>query len=421
VNIAGFPYTEWRFDSSGALSEQAILPDGELTDIMVMSHGWNNAPWRARKLYEEFFAAVRTAADASGHPMDGFAVVGVQWPSMRWPDEAPARAGSWAAGVNPPAEDGSSLMSDLRGAFPDQAGLLEEMLGILADSPDDPAALRRFHELLAQMDVNDDAVDAVEDHGEDAGLLAPAPDDVFTRFELTLPRRSGPAAGGGGSSGLPWGGAREALRAMTYYQMKKRAGVVGTRGLGPALTSTATEQPGLRFHLIGHSFGARLVSYTLMVLPEGWTGIQSILLVQGAFSHHAFAASLPQDPGRSGALAGLQWRVQGPIYVTHSRRDMAVGVLYPRASWLKRDDAAGLVSVDRWGAMGYDGVQGVDAEERTLEGIGTRYPVEPGTFVNLDANKVITKGKFPSGAHSDFCHPEVGWALLRAAGVGVRV
>ena len=48
---------------------------------------------------------------------------------------------------------------------------------------------------------------------------------------------------------------------LTYWQMKNRAGVVGQQGLGPADRAAGREFPGLRMHLIGHSFGARLVSY----------------------------------------------------------------------------------------------------------------------------------------------------------------
>ena len=58
-----------------------------------------------------------------------------------------------------------------------------------------------------------------------------------------------------------WHGAREVLRDMSYYEMKNRAGVIGRAGLGPLLGRLAAAAPGLRVHLMGHSFGARLVAY----------------------------------------------------------------------------------------------------------------------------------------------------------------
>ena len=90
--------------------------------------------------------------------------------------------------------------------------------------------------------------------------------------------------------------------------MKKRAGVVGQVGLGPLVAQIRQLLPGLRIHLLGHSFGARLVSYSLAGLPAGLTGaaspVKSLTLIQGAFSHYTFARSLPFDPN-GGGLAGL--------------------------------------------------------------------------------------------------------------------
>ncbi|EUA68482.1 hypothetical protein I541_5569 [Mycobacteroides abscessus] len=55
---------------------------------------------------------------------------------------------------------------------------------------------------------------------------------------------------------------------MSYYEMKNRAGVVGERGLGPLLGSLSGPDGPPRIHLIGHSFGARLVSYALAGCPR---------------------------------------------------------------------------------------------------------------------------------------------------------
>ncbi len=54
-------------------------------------------------------------------------------------------------------------------------------------------------------------------------------------------------------------GARNALNLFTFYQMKNRAGVVGSIGLGPFLRGLESALPGMRTHLAGHSFGGRLV------------------------------------------------------------------------------------------------------------------------------------------------------------------
>jgi len=240
-------------------------------------------------------------------------------------------------------------------------------------------------------------------------LLELPAESVFDRFAAAAPpqRRSGAVALSDPFKRL-WGGAKEAARQLTYWQMKRRAGLVGKIGVGPLLGQLWHAQSDLRLHLAGHSFGARLVSFTLAGLPDEVDSrpspVKSMALIQGAFSHFAFAKSLPHDLARGGALAGRASRVDGPIIVTHSRRDLAVSEFYARASLSSRDDAAFLVNPGfRWGAMGSDGAQAVNAAEVKLGPVGQIYPFAAGKFVNLDANRVITKGKFPTGAHSDVC------------------
>jgi len=146
--------------------------------------------------------------------------------------------------------------------------------------------------------------------------------------------------------------------------------------------------------------------------------VESVMLLQGAFSHFAFADKLPQDPSRGGALKGMAARVDGPICVTHSLKDTAVGTAYPLASLAARDDAAALGDpLYRWGAMGHDGAQAVGAAQTILGQVGTKYSFGVGSFLNLDANQVITQGGPPSGAHSDIVHPQIAWALLSSARV----
>jgi hypothetical protein len=200
--------------------------------------------------------------------------------------------------------------------------------------------------------------------------------------------------------------------------MKKRAGVVGKQGLGPLLGRIAQADPEVGIHLIGHSFGARLVSFALTGLPPGGSPVKSLYLLQGAFSHFAFADALPMDRSRGGALEGMAVRVDGPLVASFSVHDTAVGRLYPLASLSSRDDSAGLEDrLFRWGGIGHDGAQAVEATVATLGPVGTAYPFAPGRFVNLDGNGVITRGQPPSGAHSDIFHPELVWAGLAAAGL----
>jgi pimeloyl-ACP methyl ester carboxylesterase len=202
--------------------------------------------------------------------------------------------------------------------------------------------------------------------------------------------------------------------------MKARAGVVGRTGLAPLLNELSDDIPAIRVHLLGHSFGARLVSYTLRELhvSEGRSAVKSLFLIQGAFSHFAFAETLPFDRTRKGDLAGMSSRVDGPLLTTFSAFDKAVGYAYPVASVLANDDAAAAEDLMyRWEGMGCDGAQAVYAAGESLGDPGCSYALPKGKWLNLDGNAVITQGGLPAGAHSDIIHPQIAWAALKAAGI----
>jgi hypothetical protein len=178
----------------------------------------------------------------------------------------------------------------------------------------------------------------------------------------------------------------------------------------------------VRLHLLGHSFGARAISYALAGLPteslEDASPVKSLVMLQGAFSHFAFADALPHNTDKPGALTGMAARVDGPLVACHSEHDTALGRFYPLACMAVGDDAAGVDDVlFRWGAIGHDGAQEVDAGIELLGPVGVTYPFAAGGFLNLDGSDVIKKGGFPSGAHSDIIHPETAWVSLSAAGI----
>jgi hypothetical protein len=426
--ITGLPYWEVAFDEQGrpnAADADALiggLPARGVTDLMVFAHGWNNDRGQATALYRRFFEQVPGLLPGAA-PGLGFA--GVIWPSKRWADESIPGAGGGAAGLADavPVQSDQALVTDLADVFtaPEQRAALDELGNLLATRPDDPAALQRFQALMAELAQDQDARLAGEDEGETA-LLTDDPQAVFGRFAQAVPAPAGEegAAGLGSAFSRVWNGAKEALRQLTYFEMKKRAGVVGQSGLGPLVGRLAGAAPGLRVHLIGHSFGARLVSFALAGLPDPGAAspVKSLLLIQGAFSHFAFADALPDDRRRGGALKGMTSRVDGPLATTFSVHDLAVGKLYPLASLSSHDDSAALSdALFRWGGMGHDGAQAVVATQVPLGPVGQPYQLQPGRFTNFDGDAVIAAGGPPSGAHSDIFHPEVVWAAISVAGL----
>jgi len=433
--IAGQPHWEIGFDEHGKAAQGEVdallaeLPGKDLTDLFVFSHGWNNDRRQARRLYQLYFQQVPGLLGRGGGQAARVGTLGVVWPSKRWADEPEPTGdggGGGAAGLGAAAAaaapvDDPALVEDLKDVFQgdQQRQALDELARLLEERPEDPAALARFQTLMGELAGAPDAEAAGEDQGELA-LLEDDPEEVFGRFADAVPQTGeGGAAGIGDAFGRLWNGAKEALRQLTYFEMKKRAGVVGKQGLGPLLGRIHQADPELRIHLLGHSFGARLVSFALAGLPDGaGSPVKSLYLLQGAFSHFAFADALPMDRSRGGALKGMAARVDGPLVASFTVHDLAVGKLYPLAALSSRDDAAGLEDrLFRWGGIGHDGAQAVDATVATLGPVGTGYPFQKGRFVNLDGNAIVNRGGPPSGAHSDIFHPELVWAGLAAAGL----
>jgi hypothetical protein len=261
-------------------------------------------------------------------------------------------------------------------------------------------------------------------------MLLDAPAVLFERYRDALRAAGVPLDGvGGGQADLGdslrglWNGAKEALRQATYWQMKNRAGTVGRTGLGPLIGDLHGQSSQTRVHLVGHSFGARLVSYALAGLPDisGPSPVKAVTLLQGAFSHFAFTNQLPFAAGRQGALVGMLSRIDGPLVACFSAHDAAVGQFYPLASLASGDDAAGIDDpMYRWGGMGADGAQAVQAKLDAIHAAGpdgASYRFAPGQALNVDASDVVRAGGPPSGAHSDIIHPGLTWIVLTAGGI----
>ncbi|RKT03854.1 hypothetical protein BX286_1794 [Streptomyces sp. 3211.6] len=451
------PYQELTFDAQGDVdpATRAAVARMEATDLLVFAHGWNSDRSTATRLFDRFFAPF-PALVGSGVRL-GY--VGVVWPSMRFSDEpipdfdphgtlAEAGGGTGAGGgagaLGDPALDAATRTA-LGGFWPGREAELDRVAALLAERPESQAAFAEFGALVREL------VGAGPAGTAGAAAVAapgvPGVPDVFALDPVTVCRaltaalaEAAGAAGPGGAPGTAgvagaaastgpgfapgdglralWGGAKELLRQATYYEMKKRAGVVGEHGLGPVLTDLAGRRPALRFHLVGHSFGARVVSFSLRAVPQGARHVKSLTLLQGAFSHYAFSDRLPHDPDRGGVLHGLQVRVDGPVVACHSPHDSALGVFYPLASRMARDSAGLLGFDERWGAIGHDGVQAVPGAlrltlERALAG-GL-----PGAgCVSVDAGSVVRRGGPPSGAHSDICHEELARIVVGAGRMG---
>ncbi|HYI92011.1 MAG TPA: hypothetical protein VEX68_00565 [Bryobacteraceae bacterium] len=405
--IAGLPFWEMHFDENGNAKHFMDDVGTGVTDLFVFAHGWNNDFNDAKDLYTRYFEVMADVLIThGGKPGVAVGVAGVFWPSILWPDDEPERQSTGMASFGSLEKDWTA---ELKKAFPNEEQLraIDRMRQLIDEQPNDDQSFSEFQSLLRTIAPN--AIEQ-EDSGE-AAVIEEDPVKVFEALADLAPTGRGGQAGLLDTGSRVWDGAREAARVASYWSMKERAGVVGERGLGSLLRRLPAS---LRIHLVGHSFGARLVSFALKANPAN---VKSLFLLQGAFSHYAFADSLPYEPGQGGALKDMASRVDGPILVSHSKLDSANCERYPVASWIMREAAAGITDDPKWMAMGADGAQAVSATEAPFDAVGCSYPFQKGSFVNLDGNHLITKGGWPAGAHSDIIYPEIAWAGLAAAGV----
>ncbi|MCY0925215.1 serine-threonine protein kinase [Streptomyces sp. H27-H1] len=456
------PYVQLTFDAQGdaAPGAREAAFGMEATDLLVFAHGWNSDRSTAIRLFDRFYAPF---ADLVGTGVR-LGYMGVVWPSIRFSDEpipdfdargvlggtgdgaggdAPGTEGLGGVGPGGVGEPGHGTALDpatrqALGAFwPGRGAELDRIAELLEERPTHEGGFAEFGALVRELA----GVDGVGTGDDLAAAFAPREVPDFLTGDIlrvcrefagalaeagaTFPGdRAGagdsprPGFSAGGGARTLWSGAKEVLRQATYYQMKARAGVVGEHGLGPLLAELAGRRPALRVHLIGHSFGGRVVSFALRALPDGARNVKSLTILQGAFSHYAFADSLPHDRGRGGALRGLQARIDGPLTACHSPYDSSLKVFYPLASRMA-GDSAGLLGFDeRWGAIGHDGVRGVPGTPRLTLDAALRGGLPATGCVSVDAGSVVRRGGAPSGAHSDICHEELARLVVAAGRMG---
>jgi hypothetical protein len=414
TQIAGLNYYELDFNADGTLSSDGGLPaavqGGGIRDVFMMSHGWNASADSARSLYQAMFTLL---AGMIPDRRSTSAVVGIIWPSLLFPDDDPATAPATPS-------TGQQLAAALAPAFPGQEQNVATLGQLLDQQPQDAAKLQQFHSLASGLVTSPPL--APEDAGEQASITG----DTATVLGHAAAMSKTPASS---AEGIPnpftslWNGAQEVLRTMSYYEMKNRAGVIGRNGLGPMIGKLAAADPGIRVHLMGHSFGSRLVAYSVSGLPPAATGVNSpvktLFLIQGAFSHFAFANPVPDFlVSGPGALSTFGGNVQGPLMATFTAADRACGWWYPAASMLAHQDAESADDLTyQWGAMGHDGYQqSPGGTTVTLKPQGATYGFQPGTFYLLDSNAVICADQSPiSGAHSDIRHAQVVWPIADAS------
>lgn len=399
----------------------SVVSAGDATDVIVFSHGWNSRWQDAAAWYQGFLTGVLEHHRTYGiRAAEEFAplMVGVFWPSaallMPWERE-PRLAGESAASVGGQLEPSEGLEA-LAAALPEHdrdrfLDLAQVEHGL------DGAEARGLVAVLSPLSAGS---------GDELGESGPIEPDVILAGwrALSAHPRSGAVADdpgpddwglvGEASASLATAGRvaldpRDLIRMATVWQMKDRAGVVGREGVGPLVRELSSASPA-RLHLVGHSYGAK-VMLSALASDTIERPVSSLLLLQPAVNRHCFSASVPRR-SRTGGYRGVLARVEQPVLTTYSVHDVPLTRFFHLA--LRRDSDLGEPLPAPWpaapsdyAALGGFGPADTDGEWSwgPLAAPGVPYPPAPAAgLCALDGSAAIKD-------HGDISNPSTWWAL----------
>jgi len=469
-------YMGLHFDDQGnlldAIEQEIILTslldtDRPLTDLWLFAHGWNTSEESADATYDTWVKRMQERIeqehmDTAYHP----AFVGIYWPSLAWAsgnaniarqvpppispmvhnmepgefelDTVPFERDNAEHGLGDVNEVTSSMFSlpiafkprgqarfieayraamDPRGEHgqhydQDFARLYEVMWQTQRPTP---SQIEEFVQILSCYKVDDPHCDP----SEIANILD-APERVAASLNAEFTPSLSSAYEGFPTENI----LLSFFRVFTFWTMKGRAAIIGQNGVATFLwTVKKTLQQynrNVRLHLFGHSFGAKLVSatvYSLADKPDMKAPlVNTLILLLGAFSQYSFSNHIPIEGGGTGRYATLIDRhfVANPIVAIYSRYDLANKEMYTLG--MRLADPSKVYEIqDRFGAIGANGAQGLDAtfyrdlEMQPLERSYNWSTLIESTCLNIDGQRFINadKNKRPAGSHGDFEHPEI--------------
>ncbi len=426
VSIYGLTYDKQGTCTSPKTRDHlADFIDAEgFTDVIFYSHGWNNEYPVAKERYEIFLRGISDTNSAHSAGISGSfkpLFIGVFWPStiLVWPSDRTPDIAAEVGADSLVTEFDTKELADTLGMLPsDAAGLLKSRLNS-GDRLSDAEGRQLAAAFAEVMSADDDEL--AKDEGE--GALGA--DDILAAWQRITgtnerPKTEGSAEDFGADdgdqpsdaevAGLLGFDPRVIIRATTMWKMKDRAGVVGINGVSDTL-GLLVNSSRARFHLVGHSYGCKVVT-TALVNAEIERKVHSLTLLQPAINHLAFAPEA--QTGRPGAFRAAFDRLEKPIFSTFSWQDVPLYQLFHLAARRKKDVGElqfAAKSVNRYYGLGGYGPQVFKAGEvigLKLPRAGEPYP-EPAPSVRL----IGLDGAVGITGHSDVNTEYTFWAMLQ--------
>lgn len=442
--MQGFDYMRLEFNEQGTVAHPdavksfvAMAADPETTDVLLISHGWRNSAGEAEELYGRFLESLRAHFDggAFADKLQGrrFLIGGIVWPSKAFLEgNEPEVTGSTASVGGAPGwqDEVLSQLEDLRDhdAEGDQKDALSRAMNLVPELEASAEARDQFAaEVLSIL------AGAKTDPNEGVDLFrSQSGSEVMDRLgsQVVTPVRAADDMDGGtagvatvvvaGEDGevagigdwfRPIGNrVKQFLNFTTWYLMLDRSGKVGESGVATLVRELRQAKADLRIHLAGHSLGGRLmVSCARAVTQAPAVQVQSLTLLQAAFSHYGLAPSGDGRPDGYFRDVLVRRAVDGPILATFSDLDTVVGYAYALAERIVRNDTRAIGDkTDRYGGIGRNGAQATpECVEVPLGGPGSAYTFDRGGLYCLNGCGLIQ-------GHGDIARPEITWAFASA-------
>ncbi|MGD0456001.1 MAG: hypothetical protein ABSB69_20640 [Solirubrobacteraceae bacterium] len=428
------PFYILRFDKRGRPEGPATLKHlmdalvaRRFTDVYVFSHGWNNEWKTALDRYENFMRRFhdlreryRLGFDRPYRPL----LAGIIWPSAAL--TAPWSDGPEFAGAEDAQETAGANVSRLASLVEQLTPTDEDRFRALAEKTRvDQAEARELIQLAQGSLVGADPdLDGDTPRDTDDVLVSWAQLERATSADElpASPTEFGTASRSAEISpeaALSVGqlNPRNLFRVLTVWAMKDRAGVVGTLGVGPALKEMleSSKDAETRFHLIGHSFGARLL---MAAIGRSTTGklpraVNSLLLLQPAVNYLCFSASLPH--GGCGGFRTVLDSVRQPVLSTFSRHDVPLTKTFHLALHRRKDigevEIAAAGPPSQYAALGGFGPGGeVDFRE-----VAIKDPTDCYELGDAAPRIWAVNGDRAISGHGDIVSDSTAWALFNLA------
>ncbi len=425
------PFYMIRFDKRGGCTSPSslrrlVVAAAGATDVFVFSHGWNNDWASATRHYQEFIDQFNQQYAEAWHPPNRDyrpVLVGVHWPSTvlvardeRGPDIAGGDiAGGDIAGGERDAAQEDDLAVELlaEGLDAVQAGRFYELADRPALSTEEalefatllaPVLSGPEDELGSGPDVTPDPEDLVRlwasMPGDEPGV--PVDRGGFADDEPPGEREPGPQTAGWLDNLNP----RNLIRGATVLLMKDRAGRVGGAGVRDMLHDVLDASTDSRVHLVGHSYGAKVVLSALANGSAPTRGVESVLLLQPATSARCFAD--PDGTAPAGGYRPALERSRQPIMTTFSSHDVPLTRLFHLAARRASDRREAVIAAgpSEFAALGGFGPQDT-ASVIVVDAViaPQRYAMPSTEVLAIRADGVIS-------GHGDVQNAATAWALL---------